>query len=391
MPGSSFGERFRIATFGESHGPALGVIVDGVPAGLPLSEDDVNYELSFRRPGAPLTSSRREEDRAEIVSGVFRGKTTGAPIALLIRNADVDSTPYEELKRTPRPGHADLPYILKYGLENWDYRGGGRASGRETVARVAAGAIAKKLLMLLEVHIAGCVRSLGGLEVHEPLDFSDVARARCRPAKCCSEKFEAEFENALTKAAEGGDSLGAVVEVRVNNVPPGLGEPVFDKIKADLAKAVMSIPGVVGFEVGLGFEFARRRGSEVLDEIYHDGRRFRWRFNYCGGVLGGLTTGEPLIFRCAFKPTSSIGRPQRTVDVVTLEERVIAVRGRHDPCIALRGVAAVEAMAAVVLVDHALRSGLIPSNRLTQREAELIEERWMRYRRICAPPMAGSQ
>ncbi len=391
MPGNSFGKMFRIMTFGESHGVAVGVVIDGVPAGLPISPSDIEYELGFRRPGSIYTSQRAESDRVEILSGVFNGRSTGMPIAVIVRNVDVDSSYYEEIRYTPRPGHADLPYILRYGLENWDYRGGGRASGRETVARVVASAIAKKLLLLLDTWIAGCIRSLGTIVIGSETNFENALRSRCSPVRPCDASYDKAFRDLIERVARSGDSIGAVVEVIVKNPPVGIGEPVFDKIKADLAKAVMSIPGVVGFEIGLGFEYARRFGSEVMDEIIVKDGRVRWRYNYAGGILGGITTGEPIVFRCAFKPTSSINsRPYKTIDIRTMERKEIVIRGRYDPCIAIRGVSVVESMTAIVLVDHAIRSGLIPPVRLSERDVSIIEDRWRRYREICMH-MEGSQ
>lgn len=383
MPGNSFGKIFRITTFGESHGPAIGVVIDGVPAGLPLSSEDIEFELRFRRPGSLYTSPRAESDKIEILSGVFNGKTTGMPITIIVRNIDIDSSYYEEIRYTPRPGHADLPYILRYGFENWDYRGGGRASGRETVARVIAGAIAKKLLLSLDTWIAGCIKSLGNIEIEDEISFEEAFRSRCSPLKPCSIRYENIFRELIEKAISRSDSVGGIVEVIVKNPPIGLGEPVFDKIKADLAKAIMSIPGVVGFEIGLGFRYARHFGSEVMDEIIVKDGRIGWRYNYSGGILGGITTGEPIVFRCAFKPTSSIRMPYKTVDLRTHEEKIIVIKGRHDPCIAIRGVAVVEAMTAIVLVDHAIRSGLIPSVKLSNNIVSLIEDRWKRYREVC--------
>lgn len=386
MPGNTFGGMLRITTFGESHGRAVGVVIDGVPAGLPISEDDIEFELSLRRPGGPYVSPRREEDKPQIVSGVFNGRTTGAPIAIVIANVDVDSEPYEEIRFKPRPGHADLPYIMKYGWENWDYRGGGRASARETVARVAAGAVAKKLLAITSTFVAGHLRSLGPYEIDFEPSFEEVLCSRRSPVRACRSDVERLFIKAIEEVVKERDSLGGVVEVYVKNPPPGLGEPVFDKIKADLAKALMSIPGVVGFEYGLGFKASKMRGSQVADEIVlKDGGRLGWRYNMSGGILGGLTTGEDIVVRCAFKPASSIGRPLKTVDLRTMEEVELTIEGRHDPAIAVRGVAVAEAMVALVLADHALRAGVISPTRLTRREVEALEENWRRYREACGP------
>jgi len=381
MPGNSFGKIFKVTTFGESHGVLIGVVVDGVPAGLPLTEDDINFELKFRRPGALYASPRMEEDKARIVSGVLNGRTTGAPVAIVVENRDVDTSYYEEIKYTPRPNHADMAYIFRYGFENWDYRGGGRASGRETVARVAAGAIAKKLLMLIGTQVASCVESIGEVIIDGDIDFENALKSRLLPTRACRKEYDEKFRALLELISSEGDSVGAVIRGIAIDVPRGLGEPVFDKVKADLAKAMFSIPGVVGFEIGLGFNAALKRGSEVMDEIVVMNGDIRWKKNIYGGVLGGVTTGEPIVFRVAFKPTSSIKKPMRTVDLRTMKEVEIVVRGRHDPCIGIRGAAVVEAMAALVLVDHAMRSGLIPTTKLSQKDIEIISERWERYRR----------
>jgi chorismate synthase len=381
MPGNSFGKIFRITTFGESHGSAIGVIIDGVPAGLPLSEEDINFELQFRKPGSLYTSPRKEEDIAKILSGVFNGRTIGAPITIVVENRDVVSEHYEELKFTPRPNHADMAYISKYGFENWDYRGGGRASGRETVARVAAGAVAKKLLMLIGTQVAACVESMGEEVVSNSISFEDALASRCLTTRACKKEYDSRFRALLDHVIEEGDSVGAIVRVIGIGIPRGLGEPVFDKIKADLAKAMLSIPGVIGFEIGLGFKAALERGSKLMDELIVRNGEIHWKYNFYGGVLGGITIGEPLLFRVAFKPTSSIRKPMKTIDLRTLKEVEIVVRGRHDPCIGIRGAAVVEAMTAIVLVDHAMRAGLISTVRISQRDVEAINEGWERYKR----------
>lgn len=390
MPGNTFGRMLRITTFGESHGAAVGVIIDGVPAGLYLNEDDIAFELAFRKPGRLYVSGRREDDKPEILSGVFNGRTTGAPIAVIIRNTDAISKHYEEIRYKPRPGHADLPYIIRYGYENWDYRGGGRASARETVARVVGGAIAKKLLMLTNTWIAGHLKSLGPFEVSDCPSFEEILCSRTSPVRACRKDVEKIYEDLLMQAMKEGDSYGGIAEIVVKNPPEGLGEPVFDKIKADLAKAILSIPAVVGFEYGLGFRAARMKGSETSDEIIIRNGKPRWRNNYSGGILGGITTGEDIIIRCAFKPTSSIRKPQRTIDLRTMEETTISVIGRHDPAVAIRGVSVAEAMTALVIADHAIRSGVINPVRISSSEASEIEERWRRYREACGHSQ-GSQ
>ncbi|MGC9105213.1 MAG: chorismate synthase [Thermoprotei archaeon] len=390
MPGNSFGERFKVTTFGESHGPYVGVVIDGVPAGLPLSKEDLEFELQFRRPGRAFVTGRREKDEPEIVSGIYEGRTTGAPIAVLFKNTDVISSFYEEVHYKPRPGHADLPYILKYGFENWDYRGGGRASARETVARVAAGAIAKKLLMISKTWIAGYLRTLGQIEA-QAKSFEEALCSKYSPVRAPNKEAEKLYEDEILKVTKEGDSLGGIAEIIVRNPPIGLGEPVFDKLKADLAKAMLSIPAVTGFEYGLGFQAAKMRGSEANDEIVYEGGRFRWRYNKAGGILGGISNGEDIVMRIAFKPTSSIRKPQKTVDLRTLQPAEISVIGRHDPAVAIRGVAVAESMTAIVLVDHSIRAGVVPSVRLTKEQVDLIEDEWARYKSRCAPSEGSQQ
>lgn len=330
MPGNSFGQMFRITTFGESHGPAVGVVVDGCPAGLEIGREEIQDELDKRRPGqSKLTTQRQEEDRVEILSGVFENKTLGTPIALLVRNEDAQLESYESIKDKYRPGHADYVYDVKYGFRDW--RGGGRASARETLARVAAGAIAKKLLRQIGVKIIGEVAQVGNA-----VDQNEFAR---------------EIENARAN----GDSVGGVVRVIVKNVPVGLGEPVFDKLSADFAKAMVSIPAVKGFEIGNGFSCVEKFGSENNDEMEVRNGAVRTKTNHAGGIVGGISNGEDIVMRVAFKPTSSIAKKQQTVDS-SGKEVIIEVCGRHDPCVALRAVPVVEAMAALVLADHYLLS-----------------------------------
>ncbi|QIW25059.1 chorismate synthase [Sulfolobus sp. S-194] len=385
MPGNSFGELFRITTFGESHGPMVGVVIDGIPAGLPIKKEDIEFELSFRRPGRQFVTGRREKDEPEIISGVYNGRTTGAPITILVKNTDVISSLYEEIRYKPRPGHADLPYIMKYGFENWDYRGGGRASARETVGRVAASAIAKKLLMLTDTWIASHLKSLGYVELNEPVTFEEVLCSKYSPVRASKKWLEQKYEELVKQATIEGDSWGGIAEIIVRNPPIGLGEPVFDKLKADLAKAILSIPAVMGFEYGLGFSAAKMRGSEANDEIIKKGDRYGWKFNNSGGILGGLSTGEDIVVRCAFKPTSSIRKPQKTIDLRTGEETTISVIGRHDPAVAIRGVSVAEAMVSLVIADHAMRAGYIPTVRISDDQIKIIEERWNKYISLCKP------
>ena len=381
MSGNSLGNLFKITTFGESHGKAIGVVVDGVPSGLKLSDEDIFFELKYRRPGNKYVSTRKEEDKPQIISGIFNGKTTGMPLAILIENKDPMPLHYEEIKHKPRPGHADIAYIEKYGYENWDYRGGGRSSARETVARVAAGAIAKKLLLLNNTIVAGYIKASGDLFIEETPNFDEILCSReseVRTIKCKEEKLKEIIE----KIRKEGDSIGAMVEIIVKNPPKSLGEPVFNKLKSDLAKSLLSIPGVVGFEYGIGFKSYKLKGSEVMDEIYYDGK-FRFRKNIFGGILGGISTGEDIILRIAFKPTSSINKEQKTIDMNNLKPTTLSIIGRHDPCIAIRGVSVAESMVALTLVDHSMLSGIIPKVKLTDQQSDIIEKRWSEFKEKC--------
>lgn len=328
---NSFGRTFRITTFGESHGTALGVVIDGCPPGISLSVEDIQPFLDRRRPGmSPLTSPRKEEDRVEILSGIFEGKTTGTPIALLVRNADPRSEDYEAQRDVFRPGHADYTWWKKYGIR--DHRGGGRSSGRETVARVAAGAVGAKILSLRGIRIASRV-----IEIH----------GSTTPAG-----MEKEIEEAIL----AGDSVGGVVEVTASGCPPGLGDPVFGKLDALIGMAMLSIGAVKGVEIGEGFAAARMRGSEQNDQMGEEG----FLSNHAGGILGGISTGADIVVRIAVKPTPSIAKEQRTVDK-TGKVRNLSVRGRHDPCIVPRLVPVAEAMLALVLADALLEQERIRS------------------------------
>lgn len=350
MPGNSFGQLFRITTWGESHGPAIGVTIDGCPAGLKLDLNFVQEQLDRRRGGqSPVATPRAEPDRVEICSGLFEGCTTGAPISMLIRNVDVDSAGYDEIKDLYRPGHADFTYDAKYGLR--DHRGGGRASGRETAARVAAGAVAKTVLRAQGLNIHGYTLQIGDVEA-EKVDFTLIDS---NPVKCPDADAARRMEELIKKVREEGDSIGGIVGVTAQGVPPGLGEPVFDKLDADLAKALLSIGGVKGVEFGIGFKAAAMTGSQANDPLVMKEGRVGTTSNNHGGVLGGISTGEDIVIRLAVKPTSSIARPQRTVDREG-REREITVRGRHDPTLCPRIVPVAEAMVALVLTDHLLRN-----------------------------------
>lgn len=381
---SSIGKSFVVTTFGESHGKAMGVVIDGVPAGLRLNADDLVFELKYRRTGSYLVSGRRENDEPEIVSGVYEGRTTGSPIAVLFRNSDAISSLYSEVSHKPRPGHADLTFINKYGRENWDYRGGGRSSARETISRVAAGAIAKKLLMIVPTYVMGHLKSIGPVSASEPVSPEQSLSSKRYMTRAPDDDTDRRYTQIIMDSMKSGDSYGGLVEAYAINPPASLGEPVFDKLKADLAKAVMSMPAATGFEYGMGFNASGMKGSEAADEIVlKEGNRLGLRRNLSGGMLGGISTGEDIIIRCSLKPTSSIRTPARTIDLDTMEPAEISVKGRHDPVVAVRGVSVVEAMMAITLADHSLQSGVIPHSRISTEESGLIEQRWAEYRSRC--------
>jgi chorismate synthase len=346
VSGNTFGTLFTVTTFGESHGPALGAIVDGCPPGLALTADDLMQDVERRRSGtSQFTSQRKEPDRVQILSGVFEGRTTGAPIGLLVENTDQRSRDYDRIKDRFRPGHADYTYQQKYGFR--DYRGGGRSSARETVMRVAAGAIARKYLAeRLGVRIHGYLAQLGPLV----LDPVDPAAAYDNPFFCPDPARVPELEDFMWKLRQAGDSAGARVTVIATGVPPGLGEPVFDRLDADLAHAMMGINAVKGVEIGAGFAAVAQKGSEHRDELTPEG----FASNHAGGVLGGISTGQDLVVSIALKPTSSIQVPGRTIDLQGNPVEVVTT-GRHDPCVGLRATPIAEAMLALVLMDHWLR------------------------------------
>lgn len=357
---SSFGTLFRITTWGESHGKAVGVVVEGCPAGLPLSVRDVQLELDRRRPGqSAYTTQRKEGDEIYILSGVFEGMTTGTPISMLVWNRDVDSSAYEPIRDVFRPGHADYTYTAKYGIRDW--RGGGRASARETVGRVAAGALAKKLLRRMGIEIVGYTRAIGDVEVaHVPTDVHALRDAtEHSPLRCPDPEASRRMQVLVEDVRKGGDSIGGIAEVVAYGVPAGLGEPVFGKLDAALGGALLSIGAVKGVEVGAGFACAKMRGSEMNDPFVAEEGGIGTLTNNAGGILGGISTGEPIVCRIAVKPTPSIARPQRTVSVEG-EEREVSIVGRHDPTILPRVVPVAEAMVALVLVDYAMLAGYIP-------------------------------
>lgn len=377
---SSIGKEFVVTSFGESHGKSMGVVVDGIPAGLRLSESDLLPELKYRRTGSYLVSGRREDDTPQILSGVYNGRTTGSPVAINFENHDAISSLYSDVSHIPRPGHADLPYIRKYGRENWDYRGSGRASARETISRVAAGAIAKKLLMAFPTYIGGFLKSIGPLDSGSPMDEIEVLNSRKFMTRALNEEYEEKFKETILGAMKAGDSYGGIVEAYALNPPESLGTPVFDKLKGDLAKALLSLPAVTGFEYGMGFDAAKLKGSEAADSIVLDENGdLRLKDNKSGGMLGGISTGENILIRCAFKPTSSIRIPAKSVDIDTMKPADISVTGRHDPVVAVRGVSVVEAMMATTIADHALREGLFPASRIPEDLSDIIEKRWREF------------
>lgn len=350
MSGNVFGEAFRVMTFGESHGPYVGVVIDGLKPNLQIDTSPIQDELDKRRPGqSKITTTRKERDKVEIVSGILGGKTTGTPICMLIRNEDQRPRDYEQLKRIFRPGHAGYTFLKKYGI--FDYRGGGRASGRETATRVAAGAVAKQLLEQRGVSIIGYTRQVGKVR-GKKVDLLAINQNSVRSADSSAAK---KMENEIENVRKMGDTIGGIVEVVVQNCPGGIGEPVFDKLEADLAKALMSIGAVKGFEIGVGFRAAEQKGSEHNDPFYFDAskKKIRTKTNNSGGVLGGISTGEDMLMRIAVKPPSSIGRKQKTINLEG-EEVEFQVDGRHDPCICPRIVPVAEAMVALVILDHIL-------------------------------------
>ncbi|WP_152393460.1 chorismate synthase [Paenibacillus guangzhouensis] len=342
MAGNTYGEVFKITTFGESHGAAVGVIVDGVTPGVEIDETYIQRQMDRRKPGqSSVTTPRKEYDKIQILSGVFEGRTTGTPLAIMLHNHDMNPGAYHEIQHAFRPGHADFTYLQKYGIR--DYRGSGRASGRETAARVAGGAVARKLLERRGVQVLAYTREIGGIACQT----FDEASIEQNAVRACDPAAAAEMIQKIEQLALQGDSCGGIVECRIRGVDPGLGEPVFDKLDAELAKAMLSIGAVKGIEFGAGFEAASMLGSEHNDAMSNDG----FLSNHAGGIIGGISTGQEIVFRISVKPTSSISVTQRTINVAG-EEQEIKTEGRHDPCICPRIVPVVEAMACLVLEDQ---------------------------------------
>ena len=361
LAGNSIGKEFVVTSFGESHGKCVGVVIDGCPAGVPLSEKDIQTELDRRIPLQPkIVSGRIEKDSVEMLSGVFNGFTTGAPISMTVRNKEADSSDYEAIKDLPRPGHADYPARVKYGGFN-DYRGGGRFSGRVTVALIMAGAVAKKLLSAFDVDVLAYTKAIGNVKMDKTLGFEEIRKLRYEAAVRCPDLACAEaMEEAIVNARKEGDSLGGIIECLALNVPAGVGEPLFDAVDADIAKILLAVPAVKGVEFGAGFKAAELRGSENNDAYLMKGGKVVTLTNNAGGILGGLSFGMPIVVRVAVKPTSSIAKEQRTVNLAKLKDATMKVTGRHDPCVVPKAVPVVESAVAIILADHMIRAGVIP-------------------------------
>lgn len=354
MAGNTFGLLFRLTSFGESHGAAIGGVIDGCPAGLELDTELIQHELDRRKPGqSKIVTQRKESDKLEILSGVFEGRTTGAPIGFIIRNEDQKPKDYDHIKEVYRPSHADYTYDSKYGIR--DHRGGGRSSARETAARVVAGAVAKQFLQQYGIIIQAYVSQVGTVLLNKPYYELDLSKTGSNIVRCPGSEEAGKMIEAIEAARKDGDTLGGVITCVAKGVPVGLGEPVFDKLHADLGKAMLSINAVKGFEYGSGFEGVKMKGSEHNDLFYKNGKRIATRTNRSGGIQGGISNGEDIYFRVAFKPVATIMQKQTTVNKEGEEVEMMG-RGRHDPCVVPRAVPIVEAMAAIVLADHLLRS-----------------------------------
>jgi chorismate synthase len=361
LAGNSLGKEFVVTSFGESHGKRVGVVIDGCPAGLPFSEADVQAELDRRIPLKPeIVSERIEKDTVDISSGVFNGFTTGAPICMMVENKEALSNDYESIRDLPRPAHADYTARIKYGGFN-DYRGGGRFSGRVTVALIMAGALAKKLLSHFDVDVMAYTISVGKVKTTRQLNAEEIRKrtyesaVRC-PDLACAEKME----EAIVQARKEGESLGGTIECTALNVPAGVGEPLFDALDADIAKTLFGIPAVKGVEFGAGFEVAELKGSESNDAFQMREGEVSTATNVAGGILGGISSGMPIVVRVAVKPTPSISKEQQTVDLSKMIESALKIKGRHDPCVVPKAVPVVEAAVAITLVDHMIRGGFIP-------------------------------
>ena len=355
----NIGKLFTITSFGESHGRCVGVIIDGCPAGLAVTGDDIQKEVDRRRPKSSISTARNEPEIVEILSGIYDGHTTGAPICLLVWNTDIDSSVYEKIKSLPRPGHADYTNFVKYGGFN-DYRGGGRSSGRITAGFVMAGAIAKKLLASIGIEVLAHTIEIGGIKAVEKGYDEIKETVEINTLRCADPEAAEEMMKVIEKARAEGDSVGGIIECFAINIPAGLGEPVFDTMEGDLAKAMFSIPAVKGIEFGSGFSSARKKGSENNDPFRIKKGKVITATNNAGGILGGISNGMPVVLRVVVKPTPSISKKQDTVDLKTMTDSIIEISGRHDACIVPRAVPVVEAMVAVTITDFARRAGIIP-------------------------------
>ncbi|MFZ0441116.1 MAG: chorismate synthase [Methanobacterium sp.] len=358
MSGNTLGKMFKVTTFGSSHGTALGAVLDGCPAGLELSDSDIQLELDKRRPGtSQITSSRNEKDEVKIISGIFQGKTDGTPIAAVVYNREMDSSAYENLKNHPRPGHGDYTWHARYG--NYDYRGGGRGSGRTTIGQVIGGAVAKKLLDTLNIKVISHVTQVGTVKANRMEPNEIEANVNMNSVRCADPEAAPRMEALIFHVKEQGESVGGVVETIVLNAPAGLGEPVFEKLDSDIAGVLMGIGSVKGVEIGVGFKVSELKGSQMNDEFYMDNKMVKTRTNHAGGILGGISTGMSIIARMAVKPTPSISKMQKTVDLDSMEDAEIIINGRHDPCICPRITTVAEASVSIVIADHLIRSGFI--------------------------------
>ena len=361
MGSNSIGKEFVVTCFGESHGRCVGATIDGCPAGLPFSEEDIQKELDKRLPkNEEIVSTRREKDTIELLSGIYEGFTTGAPICVLVWNKEVNSDDYDAIKHTPRPGHADYPVRIKYLGFN-DHRGGGRFSGRLTVAFIMAGAIAKKLLQLAGIEVFAYTTEIGGVKMQVTPSIESIKSNTYESSvRCPDSQVALKMEEAILNAKNEGDSVGGIIECVASNVLPGIGEPLFDSLDAELAKMLFDVPAVKGVEFGIGFEVAQLKGSDNNDSYVMRNGEVEAVTNNAGGVLGGLSSGMPVVVRVAIKPTPSISKEQKTVDLLNMVDTTVQVKGRHDPCIVPKAVPVIEASVAVVLLDQLLRAGLIP-------------------------------
>ena len=355
---NSIGEKFQITSFGTSHGPAVGAVVDGCPANLQLTAEDIQKELDKRKPGtSSVTTPRKEDDEVFILSGIFEGKTDGTPITGVVFNKNQHSKDYSMLKNTPRPSHGDYGWMAKYG--NYDYNGGGRGSGRVTIGHVIGGAIAKKLLKTQNIEIISHVTQIGDIKA-EAQDFNSIKEnIEKNPVRCADLKAAKQMEELILAKKQEGDSVGGIVETIAVNVPAGLGEPVFERLDGDLARILMNIGAVKGVEIGLGFDVANCTGSQINDEYEIENDTITTKTNNSGGIIGGMSNGMPIVSRIAVKPTPSISKCQNTVDLEKMENKKIEIKGRHDPCICPRVTAVAESSTAIILADHMIRSGFI--------------------------------